>query len=77
MALEYLDKALKIQQNILGEQHLDISHSYHNIGNVYESQGNYTKAIESYRKSLEIRKNLRRSTSCCGKKLCKYWYVIS
>ena len=55
MALMYLEKSLKIDLSISGENHPDVARSYNNIGSVYDSQGEYEKALEYQEKSLKIR----------------------
>lgn len=54
-ALEYYEKALKIDLKIYGtEEHLDIATYYGNIGGVYYSKGDYKKALKYYKKALKI-----------------------
>jgi tetratricopeptide (TPR) repeat protein len=52
--LEFYEKALEIQQQILPPSHPDLAYSYNNIGNVYYSLSDYSKALSSYEKALEI-----------------------
>lgn len=56
-AFEYYEKALKLKEKALDENHPDLADSYHIIGVVYNSMGNYTKALEYYEKAFSIRKN--------------------
>jgi hypothetical protein len=44
-ALEYYKKSLKIKLKLLGEEHISITTSYNNMGNVYDSMSDYTKAL--------------------------------
>ena len=57
-ALEYLNKALDIRKQILGEKHVDTAASYNNIGVVYYSLGDYNKALEYHYKALNIQKKI-------------------
>ena len=45
-AIEFYNKALKIQENVLGYEHVSTATSYNNIGSVYKSLGDYKKALE-------------------------------
>ena len=53
-AQELYEKALKISERVLGEEHPDTATGYNNLAHVYESQGEYGKAEGLYRKALEI-----------------------
>ena len=53
--MEYYNKALGIQLNVLGENHPDVAASYSNIGLAYYSLGDYDKALEYYNKAHDIR----------------------
>ncbi|XP_046854991.1 uncharacterized protein LOC124448023, partial [Xenia sp. Carnegie-2017] len=55
-AIEFHEKALEIQKQSLGPNHVDVAGSLNNLGNVYKDTGNYDKAIEFHEKALEIRK---------------------
>ena len=57
-ALDFYNKALEIQEKVLGEEHSDTTCSYNNIGNVYNDLGNYDKALKNHNKALEIRKKI-------------------
>ncbi|CAF4258479.1 unnamed protein product, partial [Rotaria magnacalcarata] len=54
-ALEYYEKANKINLQSLPANHPHIASDYNNIGGVYNSMGEYSKALEFYEKSLKIR----------------------
>ena len=53
-ALEYYQKALRIQSQILGDNHSDVATSYNNIGYEYSKQGNSDKALEYLQRALNI-----------------------
>ncbi|XP_046862837.1 uncharacterized protein LOC124456435 [Xenia sp. Carnegie-2017] len=55
-AKNHHEKALEIQKQSLGPNHVDVATSLNNLGNVLENTGNYDKAIEFYERALEIRK---------------------
>ena len=57
-ALEYYNKALDIQKQILGEKDPDTVASYISIGRIYYVLGSYNKALEYYNKALDIRKQI-------------------
>ncbi len=53
-AAEYLEKSIKISQQILPATHPDLATFYNNIGGVYDHMGEYSKALPFYEKALEI-----------------------
>ena len=53
-ALRYYDKARKIQELVLGENHPDMATTYNYIGIVYANKGDYTTALEYYDKARKI-----------------------
>jgi len=53
-AIEYYQKALKIDLKQLGPGHPDVAIRYNNIGLAYKRKGNYNKALEYYQKALKI-----------------------
>ena len=53
-ALSYINKALEIGINKLGERDLVVAESYHNLGIADYFQGNYGKSLELYNKSLSL-----------------------
>ncbi|XP_046863002.1 uncharacterized protein LOC124456679, partial [Xenia sp. Carnegie-2017] len=55
-AKNHHEKALEIQKQSLGPNHVDVAASLNNLGNVYNDTGNYDKAIEFHEKALEIKK---------------------
>ena len=57
-ALEWVQKALKIFEKVLGLEHPNTATSYHNIASVYFRQGDYTKALEWFQKALEIEEKM-------------------
>ena len=57
-AWECYQKALEIQERVLGKDHLDTASTYNNLGLVYQAQGNYGEALEFYRKALKIREKV-------------------
>jgi len=58
-AIEYFQKALKINLKMLGPEHPDVAVMYSNLGMTYYDKGNYDKAIEYFQKALDIaRKSL-------------------
>jgi len=44
--------------NLFGENHSDVTNSYHNLGALYRDLGNLGKGEEFYAKALRIRLNL-------------------
>jgi len=55
LAMTYLEKALRIGQNKLSEQHLEIAQTHHNMGRIYTAKGDYDKALDVFNKSLHSR----------------------
>ena len=53
-AIEFKQKGLKTQLEILGSEHLEIARSYNSLAASYHSKGEIDKAIEYLQKSLEI-----------------------
>ena len=53
-ALEYQKKSLKLNEEILGENHPDLEISYNNISTIYKSLGDLKKALEYQEKSLKL-----------------------
>jgi tetratricopeptide (TPR) repeat protein len=49
-----LQKALTLQQQLLGPDHPDVAQSFNNLANLYKSQGRYSEAEPLYLQSLEI-----------------------
>ena len=50
-AIEYLNQALEIGLNKLGENHIEISDAYNNLGSVFIRKGDYDRAFENYNKA--------------------------
>ncbi|MCD4734903.1 MAG: CHAT domain-containing protein [Bacteroidales bacterium] len=57
-ALFYLNKALQINKEILGEKHIRVGDNYNCIGNLYRKKIEYDLALEYLIKSLQIRTEL-------------------
>jgi len=57
-AIEFYEKSLEIEQNILPPNHPDLGGSYNNIGNVYVGMGEYSKALSFYEKAQEIARQI-------------------
>lgn len=53
-ALVYYKKALKIQQRLFPEYHLDIAKSYNNIGILYYRKEKFEKALKYYKKAMTV-----------------------
>ncbi|CAF1381202.1 unnamed protein product [Adineta ricciae] len=53
-AIEFYEKALKIDQEIFPSDHLSFAASYNNIGEVYRKMTAYSDALSWYDKSLNI-----------------------
>ena len=61
-ALEFYNKAYKMQEELAGsEYHLDMPMYKNQIATVYESQGEYDKAVEWYRGALSLLEELKLS----------------
>jgi tetratricopeptide (TPR) repeat protein len=57
-ALEWYQKALAIDEIVLGKEHPSTATTYNNIATVYHNQGDYTKALEWYQKALAIQEKV-------------------
>ena len=53
-ALQYYDKARKIQERVLGENHPDLATTYNNIGNTCKNKGDYDAALQYLDKAMKI-----------------------
>ena len=54
-AMEYQQKGLSIRLKVHGgEDHVDVGHSHHALGNVYDEKGKYEEALKHYEISLRI-----------------------
>ena len=63
-ALEFYEKAYKMQKELAGsEHHFDMPTYKNQIGTAYEGQGDYDKAIEYYRDALKLLDELKLSGS--------------
>jgi len=51
-ALHYYQKALDIQEKILGKEHPSVTTTYDYMGRIYSSMGEYPKALKYYQKAL-------------------------
>ena len=56
-AKEYYKRALSIQRNTLGPNHVDVARTYHNMGNLYRNLGDYKKAKKYCKLALSIKLN--------------------
>ena len=56
-AKEYFERALSIQRNTLGPDHIDVACTYHNMGNLYRNLGGNQQAMEYYERALSIKLN--------------------
>src|SRR6266700_2966310 len=50
-----LQEALKVRQQVLGEEHPEVAQTLHHLANLYRAQVNYTKAEPFYLQALQIR----------------------
>jgi len=55
---QYLNKALSLRKEILGENHKDYSLTLAVLANLYDNMGNYSVAETLYKKTLQIQKNV-------------------
>ena len=56
-AKEYFERALSIQRNTLGPDHVDVACTYHNMGNLYRNLGGNQQAMKYYERALSIKLN--------------------
>ena len=54
-ALEYFQKALAIDEKVLGKEHPGTATDYNNIGVMYYEMKEYPKALEYLGKALSVR----------------------
>ena len=47
-------EALAIRRALLGEEHPDVAHTYHRIGEVHEARGSTTESHKYYDKALQV-----------------------
>jgi tetratricopeptide (TPR) repeat protein len=57
-ALEFHERALRILERVLGQEHPDVATSHNNIGIVFTMKGEYDRALEHYKRALKIRENV-------------------
>ena len=57
-ALEWYNKALAINEKVLGTEHPDTASTYNNIAYVYDNQGKYYDALVWHEKALLIREKV-------------------
>lgn len=57
-AEKYYEKALKIREEVLGENHPDTASSYNNLAIVYYRQERYEEAETLYKKVIKIREEM-------------------
>ncbi|CAF1466940.1 unnamed protein product, partial [Rotaria magnacalcarata] len=53
-AIKFLEKSLKVYEQILSSNDPELASVYNNIGTTYYGMGEYSKALEYYKKSLKI-----------------------
>ena len=53
-AKEYYERALSLQVNELGPDHVEVAWTYHNMGTLHRNQVDYQQAKEYYERSLSI-----------------------
>jgi tetratricopeptide (TPR) repeat protein len=51
-------QALRIREQLLGPEHLDVAHSLHSLANLYLVQGKYMEAESLFQQALRIREQL-------------------
>jgi len=56
-ALEMFEKALKMRQNMYGDNDIRVALSLNNIGSVYNDRGEYDRALDCYQHGLQIVEN--------------------
>ena len=56
-AKECYERALPIQVNVLGPDHVDVARMYENMGNLHRNLGDYQQAKEYYERARSIRLN--------------------
>ncbi|MBD2197738.1 MULTISPECIES: tetratricopeptide repeat protein [Calothrix] len=57
-AIAWCKQCLAVTQKLLGEEHLHVATSFHNLGRMYLSQGHCNKAERLYLQALNLRKRL-------------------
>ena len=57
-ALEFQEKALNIQEEILSDKHPSLATSYNNISMIYQAMGELKKALEFQEKALNLREEI-------------------
>ncbi|BAK70268.1 tetratricopeptide repeat protein [Aliarcobacter butzleri] len=57
-ALEYQEKILKLEEEILGETHPNLGATYNNISTIYQSMGNLEKALEYQKRALSSKESV-------------------
>ena len=57
-ALEYLEKALDIREQVLGSNHPDTATTYNNVAGALRAQGDSEDALRYFKKALEIREHV-------------------
>ncbi|MBQ7694404.1 MAG: tetratricopeptide repeat protein [Lentisphaeria bacterium] len=77
-ALKYLEKALEIRRQVLGENHPDTATCYNNIGSAWWSKGDCDKALEYYGKALKILRQVlgekHPDTATCYNNIGSAWH---
>ncbi len=58
IAFDYLKKALKLREKLLGKEHPEYASTLNRLGLAYYNQGEYSKALDYYEQALAIRKQI-------------------
>ena len=56
LAKDYHQRAIDIQINILGPNHIDVATSYNNLGRVNEALDELEQAKDYYQRAIDIQK---------------------
>ena len=54
-AKDYYERALAIREKQLSPDHVDVAHTYNNLGTVYHAKGELDQAKDYYERALAIR----------------------
>ncbi|MGC1396300.1 MAG: tetratricopeptide repeat-containing protein, partial [Coleofasciculaceae cyanobacterium] len=57
-AIPLLERALAIQEKVLGQEHPDVALSLNNLATLYQNMGNYSQAKPLFQRSLAIREKV-------------------
>ena len=56
-AKQYYERALSIQLNKLGPEHVDVARTYRNMGRLHKGLGDHQQAREYYERALSVQVN--------------------